>query len=111
MHSERDRQAWRDIVTNSRLGLSFVDNVDVQSFGDDPMRYYATVRCLEIVSEAARKLSPEARAAVDQPWRDIMGSGNVYRHDYNALTPTRIFDTATNRLPPLLAAAEAALES
>jgi uncharacterized protein with HEPN domain len=41
-------------------------------------------RCLEIISEAARRLPSALRDRHPElPWRAIMGIGNVYRHDYD----------------------------
>jgi hypothetical protein len=41
-------------------------------------------RCLEIISEASRRL-PEAMKARHPSiaWSDMAGAGNVYRHDYD----------------------------
>ncbi len=38
-----------------------------------------------------------------------MGSGNVYRHDYDDVSPALVWATVTYRLPQLIAAAEGAL--
>jgi len=110
MLSEADRQAWRDIAEHAALAHRFAADVDGQTFSEDPMRFHATVRCLEIVSEAARRLSDEARSD-DLPWRAIMDSGNAYRHAYHQITPPRVRYTAMIDLPVLVAAAETALAS
>ena len=108
MPSEADRQAWGEIAAHAALAHRWAAEVEAAVFAADPMRYHATVRCLEIVSEAARRLSPDERSA-DLPWRAIMDSGNAYRHAYHQITPTRVRYTAIADLPALIAAAEAAL--
>lgn len=108
MPSERDRQAWRDIAEHAGLAHAFASDVDAEAFAADLMRFHATVRCLEVVSEAARRLSAEARGD-DLPWRAIMDSGNAYRHAYHQITPQRVRYTAIADLPALIATAEAAL--
>jgi uncharacterized protein with HEPN domain len=66
---------------------------------------YAVTRCLEIISEAARRLSPPTRARhPDLPWRAIMGVGNVYRHDYDNVAEDFVWRTVQYSLAPLLAA-------
>lgn len=110
MLSNADRQSWLDIAEHASLAHAFATEVDAEAFAGDVMRFHATVRCLEIVSEAARRLSPEARAD-DLPWRAITDSGNAYRHAYHQITPTRVRYTATIDPPILIAAAEAALAS
>ena len=48
------------------------------------MRRYAAERCVEIISEASRRL-PDAWKAEHPsiPWSDIAGIGSVLRHDYD----------------------------
>ncbi|HEY0524017.1 MAG TPA: HepT-like ribonuclease domain-containing protein [Stellaceae bacterium] len=51
-------------------------------FVADLRTVYAVTRCLEIISEALRRLPDDLKARHPQiPWRDIAGAGNVYRHD------------------------------
>jgi uncharacterized protein with HEPN domain len=39
-------------------------------------------RCLEIISEASRRLPESLKARHPEiPWKQIAGAGNVYRHD------------------------------
>lgn len=110
MPSDTDRQAWGDILEHAVLAHAFAAEVDAGAFATDLMRFHATVRCLEIVSEAARRLSEDARSA-DLPWRAIMDRGNAYRHAYHQITPPRVRYTAMVDLPRLIAAAETALAS
>jgi uncharacterized protein with HEPN domain len=47
------------------------------------------VRHLEIVGEAARNLSDDARkAATDVPWKEIIGMRNILAHNYSKF-PTK----------------------
>ena len=84
MHSERVRQALLDISENARLALDFRGDVEPAAFAADLRTFYAVTRCLEIISEASRRLDESVRARHQQlPWRAIMGAGNVYRHEYD----------------------------
>jgi uncharacterized protein with HEPN domain len=84
MPSERTRLALLDIRDNARLAQEFVEGFSQEAFEADRRTFYAVTRCLEIVSEAARRLSPALRDRHPElPWRAIMGVGNVYRHDYD----------------------------
>jgi len=72
-----------------------------------PMRVYAVTRCLEIISEASRRLSEGLKARHPGiAWREMAGAGNVYRHDYQDVAPPRVWDTVQFALPPLRAAIE-----
>jgi uncharacterized protein with HEPN domain len=60
------------------------------------------IRSLEIISEASRRLSDELRERhPDIPWRDIAAAGNFYRHNYEDVTPQRVWRTLREHLPPL----------
>ena len=62
------------------------------------------------ISEAARHIPDEARAKHPEiPWRQVVGIGNVIRHDYDEIDNVTMWQTATERLPPLKAAVEAML--
>ena len=61
--------------------------------------------CLEIISEAARRLPEAVRERHPElPWRSIMGAGNVYRHDYDNVAEEFVWRTLQLGLAPLLAA-------
>lgn len=110
MLSDRDRQAWTDILDNARLALGFAGEMDQAVFSADTRTYYAVTRCLEIVSEAARRLSEVERARhASLPWKDMTGAGNVYRHDYDDVEAGLVWVTVRDRLPTLIAVAEGAL--
>jgi uncharacterized protein with HEPN domain len=107
MPSDRSRLALFDIRDNVRLARAFVDGLSEEDFEADRRTFYAVTRCLEIISEAAPRLSPETRAKhPDLPWRAIMGVGNVYRHDYGNVAEDIAWRTVQHSLAPLLAVVE-----
>ncbi len=61
MPSERDVQAWTDILENARLALAFTIGLDEAALAHDTKSFYAATRCLEIISEAARRLDVTER--------------------------------------------------
>ena len=72
------------IRDNVLLAQEFAAGMTVDAFKADRRTFYAVARCLEIVSEAARRLTPSIRERHPAlPWRAIMGLGNVYRHNYD----------------------------
>jgi uncharacterized protein with HEPN domain len=77
MHSSRDRSALFDIRDNTALARGFVGTLTLNEFKTDRRAFYAATRALEIISEAARRLSPSLRERHPElPWRTIMGVGN-----------------------------------
>ena len=110
MPFDRSREALGDIVENIGLARSFVAGFDFASFAADRKTYYAVVRCLEIVSEASRRLKPEIRARHAQlPWAQIAAAGNIDRHEYHLVETEMIWKAVHEALPVLLAAVEAEL--
>jgi len=67
-------------------------------------------RCLEIISEASRRLPSslkERHPSID--WKRMAGAGNVYRHDYEDVAANTVWDTVQFALPPLRAVVDAEL--
>jgi len=63
---------------------------------------YAVTRCLEIISEASRRLPEELKARHPSiAWKQMAGAGNVYRHDYEDVAARYVWDTVQLALPPL----------
>jgi uncharacterized protein with HEPN domain len=91
-----------DIDRHLRLAIEFAAGFDLDSFQNDTRTVYAVTRCLEIISEASRRLPEEIKARHPSiPWRDIAGAGNVYRHDYEDVAARVIWDTVQLALPTL----------
>ncbi len=104
MPSDRDLSALLDIRDSIMLAVAWTATHDATSLGEDTKTLYAVVRCLEIISEASRRLGQDIRDRhPDQPWRNIMGSGNIYRHDYDDVAARFVFATVKDHLPILLA--------
>lgn len=107
LRSNRARLALFDIRDNIRLAQQFVAGLSDAEFAADRRTFYAVARCLEIISEAARRLPTAVRTRHSElPWRAIMGAGNVYRHDYDNVAEDIVWRTVQHSLAPLLAAVE-----
>ena len=59
----RDPAYLWDMLEAARNGMAVIDDVDFDSFALDTTRKLALERAVEIVGEAARRVSPEVRAA------------------------------------------------
>ena len=107
MLSSRAIAALFDICDNARLAQQWIAGHSLQSFTDDRRLFYAVTRCLEIVSEASRRLPPALRDRHPHlPWQDIRDAGNVYRHNYDNVAETIVWRTVQQRLPELVAVIE-----
>ncbi len=105
MLSSRARYALLDSRENVVLAQEFTAGLSLEKFKADRRTFYAVCRCLEIVSEAARRLPQSSRDRhPDLPWRAIMGVGNVYRHEYDNVVEEIVWRTVQHGLRPLLSA-------
>ena len=110
MLSDRSRQALLDIRDNIVLAQMFAEGLDEQALCDDRKAFYAITRCLEIISEASRRLADDVRQRhPSQPWERIAGAGNVYRHRYDNVAEAFVWRTLAESLPSLLAVVEGEL--
>lgn len=111
MPSRASRNALLDIRRNIELGRSFLGTMSFEQFKADRKTVYAVVRCLEIVSEAVRRLPDDLKARYpDIPWTNIAGAGNVYRHDYEEVADEIIWRTVQGSLDPLMVVVKSELD-
>jgi uncharacterized protein with HEPN domain len=104
-------QRFEDILENAILIGKFTKGMDLNSFLDDFKTRNATERCLERISEAAKKLGDLAEELCpDVPWADVRALGNFLRHEYDRVDPARVWLTIEDDLGPLRIAAQRALE-
>jgi uncharacterized protein with HEPN domain len=85
MPSEREatRRWLNDIRHHIAMAEGFAAGMTYATFKDDNLHLYAVTRCLEIISEASRRL-PEAlkERHPEIQWKDMAATGNIYRHEY-----------------------------
>lgn len=97
---------------NARFALEWTAGQTPESFRNDRLIFYAVTRCLEIISEASRRLPEPVRDRhPEMPWRAIMDVGNVYRHEYDNVSEDAVWRTVQQRLPELVAVVEQEIAS
>src|SRR5262249_35702465 len=109
MPSDREKrsplQRIEDILENIDRIREFIVGYDFDSFVTDTRTLYAVTRALEIISEASRHLPNEIKVrSSDIDWRGIALAGNVYRHVYDMVDNTLVWDVVRRDLDPLRAA-------
>ncbi|MFN0102746.1 MAG: DUF86 domain-containing protein [Bryobacteraceae bacterium] len=107
MPSKNPAQRLFDIVDNVDAIAAFTAGLDAQAFRSDRRTVYAVVRALEIISEASRRLPQDLFDRHPQiDWAAVAASGNVYRHEYEAVDETLIWHTVRHDLASLRKVAE-----
>jgi uncharacterized protein with HEPN domain len=75
-------------------------NLDL--FTADKMRRMATERYLEVICEAARRLTDDVKKeAPDIEWQRMVDFGNRLRHAYHATDVSIVWEIVQDHLPPL----------
>ncbi|HET9209930.1 MAG TPA: HepT-like ribonuclease domain-containing protein [Thermoanaerobaculia bacterium] len=98
------------MLDSAREALSFADGHSRTDLRDNRMLALSLVKCIEIVGEAAARVSVAALQEVAQiPWQDIVGMRNRLIHAYYDIDLDRVWDTVLDDLPILVAQLEAAL--
>lgn len=94
--------ALQDILRNIDLANQFVGGLKRETFLADERSIYAVTRCLEIISEASKRLPDGLKARYPQiAWKQMAAAGNVYRHDYEEVAGSFVGDTIHKALPSL----------
>ena len=73
----------RDILDAMDKAGEFANGMNFMSFRDDDKTVYATIRALEIIGEAAKKIPwPLRRKFYTIPWKNLTGMRDKLIHDY-----------------------------
>ena len=101
MPSDVPHERLRDIIANIDRVRAHLQGVTPEAELDDKTRD-AVERCLERISEAAKKLGPTIEQRQPQvSWRGIRGLGNVLRHEYDEVDDSTISRIVEQELGPL----------
>ena len=88
----------------AREAVNFATGRTANDLARDRVLSLALVRCIEIIGEAASKISLDTRAGIEEiPWADVVGMRNRLIHAYFDIDYDRVYDTVTSDLPPLIA--------
>lgn len=101
-------QHMRDAV---ELAARFIDGRLRGDLDTDPMLLFALVRAIEIIGEAAARVSEGTRAGIEIPWTAVVGMRNRLIHAYFDVDKDILWATAVQSLPALGNALRQALDS
>ena len=99
----RDEAYLLDIIIAAKQAMKFSEGLAWEKFKTSSLHQHAIMRVLEIVGEAARKISSETKAAHHEvPWNDMIGMRNKLIHDYFRLDLQKVWDTVQRDIPSLI---------
>ena len=109
---ERDHGRLQDILQAANHILSFTEGYTQEQLVSDKLRYFAVVKNVEIIGEAAYMLSLEFKEKHAQiPWNDIIRMRHILVHGYATIHPELLWHTALVDVPILKEQIEAILNS
>ena len=99
----RDDTYLVDILESAKIARAHVGDKTWNEFEEDIQCQDAVLRRIEIIGEAARHVSPQARKKHPQiPWRELTTLRNLVIHQYDVVDINQVWDTVQNRIPPLI---------
>jgi uncharacterized protein with HEPN domain len=104
MPVDRDDRAYLwDMHTAAQAVIDFVQGKTLEEYLNELMLRSAVERQVEIIGDAARRVSPAFRDAHPAiPWRPITAQRHVLAHDYGEIKHDRIWRVATEHIPKLI---------
>ncbi len=103
-----DATRVRHIIEASEVIGEFVKGRRRLELDADRMLLFALIRAIEVIGEAASKLSPEAQSmAPGVPWSAIVAMRNRLIHAYFDIDNETVWRTATEEVPRLVAGLQA----
>ena len=100
---QRDAAYLWDMLDAARTVEQLTSNQDFTQYSNDRRTQLAVERSLEIIGEAASRVSTSFRNAHPEiPWRQIIGQRNVLIHEYGEIKQERIWKTVTENIPQLI---------
>ena len=82
--------------------MDAVREIDLETFSAQVTPRYTTLYAVQIIGEAANKLSDATKARLPSiPWPDVIATRNIIAHAYRSVDPAVVFAIARDRLPEL----------
>ena len=100
---QRDDAYLLDILIAARKALEFLEDMTWDAFEQSELHQNAVMRPLEIIGEAARRVSQQTRDAHPEvPWAQMVGMRNRLIHEYFRVNLATVWETVQNDLPSLV---------
>ncbi len=96
-----------DMLQAAREVEDMLTDYDISAFLADRVMLRAIERTIEILGEAARRVSALYQAAHPEiPWHEIIGQRNILAHEYGQIDHELLYKTASEDIPALIAKLE-----
>lgn len=100
--NEFDETRLRDMLDETRHVAEFIEGHTRSDLDTNTMLAYAVVRAIEVIGEAAARVTEETHLQYPQiMWKNIIGMRNRIVHDYNNVNLDIVWQVASQNLPEL----------
>ena len=80
----------------------FIEGMTLDQFAGDEKTIFATIRALEIIGEATKRMPKKVREGYPKvPWREMAGIRDKLIHDYFGVDIEVVWKAATSDLPKI----------
>ena len=99
----RDAIHLADILSSARMITAYISDVSRHAFLEDTQLQDAVIRRLEIIGEAAGRVSQQCRdESLDVPWSKMRGMRNRVIHRYDDIDMEVVWETVEQDIPRLI---------
>lgn len=99
----RDDAYLLDILLMAQDAAGFVRDHTRESFGTDRQCQYAVIRCLEVIGEVSKRLSPETLSRFSAiEWSAMARMRDMLIHSYGKVDLDDVWNTVTEDIPRLI---------
>jgi uncharacterized protein with HEPN domain len=99
-----DRFRLQHMLEAARAAVDFIGGRDRSDFEKDLALVFAVTRAIEVMGEAASKVTTATRSAdTNIPWKEVVAMRNRLIHAYFDIDREILWRTVRDELPPLIA--------
>jgi len=103
----RDDAHLLDMLQAARDVRGFMQDVTWEQFRRDEILQNALMHLMQIIGEAARKVSGEFRLSHPEvPWAEVIGMRHRLVHEYFRIIPEKVWEVIQRDIGPLIEALE-----
>ncbi len=103
MKQHKDIYRLKHMLVHAREAHELVAGKERERLSRDRLLELALVRLVEIIGEAASKVSPEGKQLFPSiPWREVVNMRNRLIHGYDSIDLDVLWDTIDVDLPELI---------
>jgi uncharacterized protein with HEPN domain len=100
------------MLEHAREAVAMIENKDRTNLQRDRMLELSLIRLIEVVGEAAARVTPEGHEEYPSiPWSQVVSMRNRLIHGYDQVDLNILWDTIEDDLPPLIEELEKILGS